>query len=358
MSSACTGMGWLIVITSLVVSGCVATNKNSATPALPGATPATPEAPAAEFEPAIAPQQSEAQNPAQPSVAATRLRTFSKPTKSGALEHPDLTEVSGMVSSSATPGVLFAINDSGNSATLYAFSDDGQHQAMWKTSARNRDWEDMAKVSYHGKPYLIIGDTGDNRQTRKQSTLHLFEEPLLNTPLQDTLSPAHSIAFTFEDGPRNVEAFAVTDNTVYLISKEPVKAARAQASRLYTLPLPELPVTGKQIATYAGNLPLTRPNLEARLAASLASVDLNHPTALDFDAAGNNAYVLTYRSVVRFTRTAGQSWPEAFAQKGTRIHSHDLKQAEALAVDTGRAVFFTSERLNAPLWALPISFPL
>ena len=166
MSSTRNLIGWLIFAISLMGSGCAAPNKDSLTPELPDATPAV------ESKPALAPQQSDTHIPAQASVAPVRLRTFSKPTKSGALENPDLTEVSGMVSSSATPGVLFAINDSGNSATLYALSDDGQHKAMWKTSARNRDWEDMAKLSYNGKPYLIIGDTGDNRQTRKQSTLY------------------------------------------------------------------------------------------------------------------------------------------------------------------------------------------
>ena len=285
-------------------------------------------------------------------------RAFTTPTRSGFLQHPELTEVSGMISSTTTPGILYAINDSGNSATLYAMSDDGKHQALWRTDTRNRDWEDMAKVTLNGKHYLIIGDTGDNLKIHAQSTLHLFEEPSLTRPLQDKLSPDLSIRFTYEDGPRNVEAFAVTDNTLYLISKEPVTASGAQASRLYTLSLAEQPAAEQRMARFAAELPTRRPTLEARLAASLAGVDLNHPTALDFDASGQNAYVLTYRDVIRYTRGQGQTWPEAFAQSGTRIHAHQLEQAEALAVDSGRAVFFTSEHASAPVWALPVNAPL
>jgi len=293
-----------------------------------------------------------------PAKVTINSRTFTAPTKSGFLQHPELTEVSGMISSGTTPGVLYAINDSGNSATLYALSDDGKHQALWQTDTRNRDWEDMAKVTLNGKNYIIIGDTGDNLKIHSQSTLHLFEEPSLTRPLKDSLSPDLSIRFTYEDGPRNVEAFAVTGNTVYLISKEPVTAKGAQASRLYTLSLAEQPSAEERVARFTAELPTRRPTLEARLAASLAGVDLNHPTALDFDAAGKNAYVLTYRDVFRYTRRQGQTWPEAFAQSGTRIHAHQLEQAEALAVDSGRAVFFTSEHASAPVWALPVNAPL
>ncbi len=286
------------------------------------------------------------------------LRVFSTATRSGRLQHPELTEVSGLAGSMNEAGVLFAVNDSGNSATLYALTDAGAHIAHWRLDIRNRDWEDLSRVRLDGKNYLIVGDTGDNLKVHRRSSLHFFEEPDLDNPLPSTLAPAHTVTFTYNDGPRNVEAFSVHDNTVYLITKEPVTAQGAQASRIYTLPLALSAVSGPLVAQYAGDLSFTRPNLEARLAASLAGVDLNHPTALEFDASGRQAYVLTYRHVLRFNRSRGQSWPAAFAQAGTRIHSHALEQAEALAVDNGRAIFITSEHASAPLWALPVNAPL
>ncbi len=292
-----------------------------------------------------------------PATARVQPLSIDAPGQTGQVENTALDEISGLAVSRQMPGVLFALNDSGNPAELYAMSETGADLGHWTVNARNRDWEDMASVRLEGKDYLVLGDTGDNLRIRRESVLYLVEEPSLDTPANTVLEPQRTLRFHYEDGPRNVEAFAISDGIVYLISKEPVARSGAQASRLYTLTLPVQAMDELLTARFAGELPLAKSGLEARLAAAVAGVDLNHPTALDFDALSNTAYVLTYRHVLRIRRRAGQSWVEALTTPAERIHSHTLWQAEALAVSAGQSIWLTSENTAAPLWALPTRPP-
>lgn len=277
--------------------------------------------------------------------------------RTGTVESRALSEISGLAVSRKTPGVLFALNDSGNPAQLHALSETGATLGQWTVKARNRDWEDLGTLSMNGKDYLVIGDTGDNAQVRADSTLYLVEEPSLDTPSTTVLVPSMTLRFRYEDGPRNVEAFAFNGSTLYLISKEPIGPDGPRPSRLYELQIPEHIDSTVQVARHTADLPLASTNLESRLAAAVAGVDLNHPTALDFDTTGNTAYVLTYRHVIRIVKGDKQSWADAFSRSSERIFAHDLKQAEALAVKPGQSVWFTSEYLAAPIWALPLLAP-
>ena len=284
--------------------------------------------------------------------AITRIR------QTGKLQHASLTEVSGLSASLTTPGVLFALNDSGNPATVYAFSEQGAHLGEWPINATNRDWEDMSSIWLNGQAYLIIGDTGDNLKLHRSSILYLIEEPTLQSSNKSALTPTATLNFTFEDGPRNIEAFAVANDSIFLISKEPVTADGPSASHLYELSIPTQISNELLVAKKVASLPLARSNFESKLAAVVAGIDLNHITSLDIDVSSNSAYLLTYRHVIHIQRQDNQTWAEAFSKPGKRIYSHNLEQAEALAVAVNRAVWITSEKRLAPLWAIPISPPL
>jgi hypothetical protein len=277
-----------------------------------------------------------------------------KITRTGKLENPQLTEVSGMTASRKSPGVLYAINDSGNSATLYAFSEKGQHISKWAIKARNRDWEDLDSVEIDNQSYILIGDTGDNLRIHRNSTFYLIAEPLPNQGPDEFLTPYMTIDFVYEDGPRNVEAFAVHEMTIYLISKEPVSPSGVTASRLYALQIPLTQPLNALTAAFITELPVPQTNLESMLAASFAGIDLGHITAMDMTASGHAAYLLTYREVHKIERSSDESWSAAFQSRGIRIHTHNLEQAEALAISPGRSVFVTSENRGAPLWSIPI----
>lgn len=280
----------------------------------------------------------------------------------GKLQNKQLSEISGLAAANRYPGLLYAINDSGNQPALYAISETGQLVEQWHINARNRDWEDMTRIRLANKTYLVVGDTGDNLRVHKFASLHFFTEPAVPAET-NSLDPAFSIRFRYEDGPRNVEAFAAIDNSIYLLSKEPVGVSGPAPSGIYQLELPESIHQSSieeepLIATRIGSMPPRTGGLEARLAAALAGVDLSHPTALAFDATRNSAYVLTYREVLHVQRTAGQTWADAFAQPARRLLWHKLAQAEALTLAEGRAIWFTSEKAGAPIWAIPLEAPL
>lgn len=299
--------------------------------------PATSVAPARQLAPSV-------------SIDSTR--------QTGRLDHPQLTELSGLSSSQTTPGLLFAINDSGSPPIVYALSETGEYLDEWTIDARNRDWEDLASTVIDDIHYLVIGDIGDNLNTHKHSRLLFVPETLLRPSNDTPISPAFEIAFTYEDGPRNVEAFAIHENKVFLISKERVSQSGPTPSHLYELQIPDIPTTAPQIAAKVATLPLTRASFESRMVAAITGVDLNHPTSLDFDTTRQTAYLLTYRHVLELKKRQGQSWRDALSDKPTRLHAHRLQQAEALTVTPGRAIWFSSEGAMAPLWAIPIDSPL
>lgn len=290
--------------------------------------------------------------PARPALPpALDIRSIQK---TGSLQNSALTEISGFSASKDWPGVIYAINDSGNAAKLYAISESGKDLGEWNIEGRNRDWEDLASVTLDGQNYVVIGDTGDNLNVHKTNTLYFIREPVPGRNTTQSLKPHMSVSFVYDDGPRNVEAFAIHDKTLYLISKEPITSSGTQPSRLYSLDIPATQPSKNLTARYLTTLPPVRQSLDAKLAASFVGVDLNHPTALDIDPNGRIAYLLSYRQVLRYNRLPEQSWAQAFQASGTRIHFHQLGQAEALALAPGRAVFITSENPAAPVWAIPV----
>ena len=141
----------------------------------------------------------------------------------GLVTSRQLGEISGLAASHAHDGVLWAINDGGNPARLYAISRRGRLLARYEVEgADNQDWEDLASFELDGRRYLLLADTGDNGGRRRGFSLHVFEEPaeLAN----GRLKPAWTIRARWPDGPRDCEAVAVdaAAGKVLLISKKRV----------------------------------------------------------------------------------------------------------------------------------------
>jgi len=291
-----------------------------------------------------------------PARAATLQAGTAK--NSAEITYSKLKEISGITSATAPTIRFWAVNDSGNGKYLYAVNNDGSLHKRYALNVRNRDWESLSRTSIGLQTYLIIGDTGDNLRLHKNLKLHFITEPLPEADSSKPLNIAHTLSFTFPDGKHNVEAMAVTDNAIYLISKEPLDKGDAVAAKLYRLALnPELlnqpQSNSTQQAQYVGQMQLRPTSLSTRLAASFAGVDLNQATALSFSKDGLAAYVLTYRQVIRFDRLKNESWEQALSKPGRVIHNHGLRQAEAITIDNSGVLWITSEKLPAPILSLP-----
>lgn len=266
----------------------------------------------------------------------------------GLITNRQLGEISGLAASHVHEDVLWAHNDSGNPARLYAISTRGRLLARFDVAgAKNIDWEDIASFSLHGKHYLLLADTGDNGGLRREFQLHVFEEP---ATLEDgVLRPAWSIRAHWPDGPRDCEAAAVdaASGQVLLISKKRVPP------ELFSLPLDD-PHGQIREARRIGRLegvPQVGEALKLRdpkLAALFSQV-----TAADISPDRRTLAVLTYGSVLFYRRNDGETWADAVSHPP---ETHDvpwIPQAEALAWSAGGAGLYASgESRPAPLYYL------
>jgi hypothetical protein len=266
----------------------------------------------------------------------------------GLITSGDLDEISGIAASRVHDDVLWAIEDSGNPARLYALSRRGRIIARYKVEgAKNTDWEDLASFELDGRHYLLVADTGDNGGQRRDFVLHVFQEP--ETLQGGTLKPAWSIRARWADGPRDCEAVAVdaAAGTVLLVSK------KRKPPELFALPLAN-PHGQWREARRIGRLQDV-PEADADLQRSDPKLARLSPqvTAADLSPDATTLAVLTYGSVLFYRRNAGEDWGEAVARAP---EAHDvplIPQAEALAWSRrGGGLYASGEFSPAPIFYL------
>ena len=277
---------------------------------------------------------------APPSLPFARL--------AGLITSGDLDEISGLAASRTHDDVLWAIEDSGNPARLYALSRRGRILARYRVEgAKNIDWEDLASFDLDGRHYLLVADTGDNGGQRRDFVLHVFEEP--KTLANGTLKPAWSIRARWADGPRDCEAVAVdaAAGKVLLLSK------KRKPPELFALPLAD-PHGEWREARRIGRLAGV-PEADKDLQRSDPELARLSPlvTAADLSPDGRTLAVLTYGSVLFYRRQPGEDWGEAVSRPP---EAHDvplIPQAEALAWSAGGGgLYATGEFTPAPIFYL------
>lgn len=269
----------------------------------------------------------------------------------GRLNDTRLGEVSGLAASNLDANRLWAINDSGNLAELYALTHQATLDQVWQVAIDNRDWEAMASTSLGGVSYLLVADVGDNLQAHEESFLHLFEEPSTTSDNNKPLNPINTLRFAYPDGPKNVEAMAVNGFDVYLLTKERLTRNKAQPSRIYQLTLQGNNLDALQTAVYQGDVRMPNRNWKTRLLTKVLNIDPLQPTDLVISDDNQHAYVLNYLHVLHYERIGDESWPDAFSKPPKIMHHHGLRQAEALTVSNNGNVWVTSENVGARLLA-------
>ena len=156
----------------------------------------------------------------------------------GILASPRLSETSGIAVSRRLNGTLWTHNDSGDDPVLYATDLRGADRGMVHVrGATAVDWEDLALglCPDADSACLFIGDVGDNFETRAAVDLFVLREPDTG-PDSAALLPssvqARRIRVRYREGPRDVEALAVTPSgTLLLITK-----GRSGPVSLYRIP--------------------------------------------------------------------------------------------------------------------------
>ncbi len=140
----------------------------------------------------------------EPESTPSACRSFTPGVVVGQLP-PELEEVSGLVASRTHPGVLWALEDSGNEAELYALDIDGALLATIRLPVPNVDWEDLAIAPCGEVDCLYVADVGDNNLVRDDVALYRLTEP----PIADGAASVETIRVRYAAGPHNVEAVVV-----------------------------------------------------------------------------------------------------------------------------------------------------
>lgn len=249
-----------------------------------------------------------------------------------------LVEASGLVASRQFPGVLYAHNDSGDGARVFAFDDTGTAIAtLTIAGATNLDWEDLAIGPCPSGSCIYVGDIGDNNLNRPIKTIYRFGEPdLIGGPADVTIADVEAFPFSYPAELHNAETLLVhPDGDVYVVTKEPagepsvvfafsqplVAGQTATLTSLATLPFP----SGNQPDVSGGDIDPCGTSVLLRLGST--ALFLLEPTASDFDS----AFTAPARPI--------RELPIAAEQNG-----------EAITWDaTGAAYFTISEGASAPL---------
>ncbi|MES2696712.1 MAG: hypothetical protein V4773_24805 [Verrucomicrobiota bacterium] len=285
------------------------------------------------------------------SVVAAEL-AYTGPRDMGEMGAPPRSETSGLAISRRNPDMLWTHDDSGGAAALYAVGTDGRARGTLQIGGvTNEDWEDIASAELDGKPWLLIGDIGDNDAKRKSILVHFVPEPAaeeLAGAKQIAERPTATFRLTYEDGPRDCESLAIdpTERALYLLTK------REDVPRLYRAELPAGPLKSADLKLrFVGFVPhIPAPTaLEAAIKGRLGK-QRRRPCAMDFAADGSAAVVLTYGDTLLFPRKGKEPWAETLAREPIALSQHGLPQAEGACFSKdGSAIYVASEIMTTLL---------
>ena len=98
------------------------------------------------------------------------------------IQHPNLTESSGLAPGRRTPGSIWTHDDS-DEPNLFRFTLDGQVTEHPVAGAENRDWEDIASADCAGSgSCLYVADIGADRTDTGELTIYVVREPAGDGP--------------------------------------------------------------------------------------------------------------------------------------------------------------------------------
>ncbi len=256
---------------------------------------------------------------------------------SGRIANGGLVETSGLAASRVHPGVLWAHNDSGDAARIFALGLDGADLGIWGIpNVAARDWEDIA-IGPGATPAagaLYLGDIGDNQRARETVQVVRVAEPDPAAPRPGGATtvptdPAAVLVLRYTDGAHDAEALLVDpeNGNVIVVTKEVVGAAGIYVAR---------PPAG-----FAGTAELRR--------VGQVGLGLIAPvTGGSVSPDGRTVALRTYGEVFLMRRGSRASVAAALRSKSCSVDVDDEGQGEAVALlDDGYVT--TSEGAGAPL---------
>jgi hypothetical protein len=268
-----------------------------------------------------------------------------------AVQVPELLEASGMVASELNPGVIWAHNDSGDVARVFAFDAAGAARGAWDIAgAEAMDWEDMAKGPGPDEDawYLYLGDIGDNGSERPEIVVYRVREPEIGDGAGGTLEGAERIVLRYPDSPHDAETLLVDpfSGDLVIVTKEVVVGDAG----IYVAPW-EMLGAGGGVMERAGTI--TKATLTpSGTASDDASVLVRGvgwlPTSGDLSADGGMIAIRTYATVWIWARDYGETLAQALAGEPCEAASAVEAQGEAIAFHADVDGYYTISEGAAP----------
>lgn len=233
------------------------------------------------------------------------------------MSSPAASELSGLVLSPTRRDVLWAHNDSGDSARLLAFTTAGRPVAeVALAGAENVDWEDVAAGSGGA---LLVGDIGDNLAARASVVVYRVREPRASGTVP--LAARHELRYA--DGARDAEALLYdrAAGAIVIVTKS----------------------FGGEAGVYVARRPSARRTTTLRRAGTIGLGVGEAVTAGDVSADGRTIALRTYDRAYIWRRRAGETIARALRRRPCRADANllDEGQGEALALTRDGRGFVT-----------------
>ena len=280
-------------------------------------------------------------------VSSTHCPTMGTSQQWGAVETEELTEASGLGSSTLNPGVLWSHNDSGNDAVLFAFAEDGTNLGIYALDLPADDWEDLSLGfdSELGADAIYVGDIGDNREDRPEITVLVVPEPAVDTdaaPVSAELSGWNTLTLTYPDGPHNAETLMVDPLTGDLII-----VTKDYGGETFVFRKAAPHVDGSNtVLDLVADLTFAQAPLSGSGAA----------TGGDISPDGALIAVRTYSSAYAWRREEGEEVGAAFDSHPCNLGAHNERQGEAITFQTdGSGYIQVSEGDFQPIYFTPVN---
>ena len=270
--------------------------------------------------------------------------------QTGWLSEHAINEASGLQASYGYDGDFFLHNDEGE-PIIYVSNEAGADiGSVSIVPAKNKDWEDITSVPVDTGRWIVAGDIGDNMTNRKSIKLYFAKEPQPGKDHryagQQTLE--HWLVLTYPDGPRDCESMAYdpVGRQILLLSK------RDKPARLYAIDLETALTRRSAELKFLGTVGEFRAPTVADRAKWGGRTDwISQPTGFDISADGNEAVVITYRSLYRYHRNPDESWLSALQRKPEEVIGPPAAQNEAVAYSVdGKSIYVTTEKLPTPMF--------